>query len=116
MILTQAEEADFTGAESSAASTFFTLQQALSGQLNTSGKITSVLRGCYSADQTVTVVAELLSSDFASATLYCKLVSQQAIDAWQSIDQVFNMVSNLLLAQQLCIANANLIHHYYRKK
>ncbi len=100
MIATQAQDAD---ADDSTAST---LQQALSGQLNASGQIISVHTGC-TADSIVTVVAKQLPADFGSATVYCKLVSQQSIDAWQNINQVCSLQHAVIIniaqkAKQSC--------------
>ena len=71
-----------------AASIAFTLQQALSGQLSVSGIITALTSGCSLSDKSPTAVAEQLPPDFASATVYCNLVTQQAIGDWQNIAQV----------------------------
>lgn len=71
-----------------AASTAFTLQQVLSGQLTVSGVITALTSGCSMSEKSPTAVAEQLPPDFASATVYCNLVTQQAVNDWQNIAQV----------------------------
>ena len=71
-----------------AASTALTLQQALSAQLSASGVITALTSGCSLSAKSPTAVAEQLPPDFASATVYCNLVTQQAVDNWQNIAQV----------------------------
>lgn len=79
-----------------AASTAFTLQQALSGQLNVSGVITALTSGCSLSEKSPTAVAEQLPPDFASATVYCNLVTQQAVDDWQKIAQVSTALNHNL--------------------
>lgn len=99
LVAAQAQGA-FGSTSDAAASNAFSLQQALSGQLNVSGAITSVYSGCSTADTVATAVAEQLSADFTSAAVYCKLVSQQAIDDWQSVEQVFNAAQHAVCEPQ----------------
>ncbi len=71
-----------------AASTALNLQQALFGQLSVFGVITALTSGCSVSETSSTAVAEQLPPDFATATVYCNLVTQQAVDDWQNIAQV----------------------------
>ncbi|KAL0046818.1 hypothetical protein WJX82_010658 [Trebouxia sp. C0006] len=89
LFLVTVSEAQDTSIDTSdaAASTALTLQQALSAQLSASGVITALASGCSLSAKTPTAVAEQLPPDFASATVYCNLVTQQAVDNWQNIAQ-----------------------------
>ena len=99
LVATQAQGASDSTSDA-AASSAFSLQQALSGQLNVSGAITSIYSGCSTADTVATAVAEQLSADFTSAAVYCKLVSQQSIDDWQSVEQVLNAAQHAVCKPQ----------------
>ncbi len=102
-----------------AASIAFTLQQALSGQLSVSGVITALNSGCSLSGKTPTAVAEQLPPDFASATVYCNLVTQQAVDDWQNIAQVSTALLTILITkleasqlELLCAGEHGLEHHF----
>ncbi|DBA75632.1 TPA: hypothetical protein ACH3X2_009068 [Trebouxia sp. C0005] len=88
LLLTCSEAQDTRNDTSDAAASIaFTLQQAVSGQLSVFGVITALTSGCSLSEKTPTAVAEQLPPDFASATVYCNLVTQQAVDNWQIIAQ-----------------------------
>lgn len=86
--LLAAQAQDTSNNTAAAASIAFTLEQAFSGQLSVSGVITALTSGCSLSGKTSTAVTEQLPPDFASAKVYCNLVTQQAVVDWQDIAQV----------------------------
>ena len=81
-VLFQAQDGGSSSQTNVTTNSSLSLQQVLAGQLSLAGNITSVHKAC--SEATAVAVAEQLPPSFASAAVYCKLVSQQALDAWQA--------------------------------